>query len=403
MSKGSTKKTFQNRAAWVDGCGSTFSVFMKIEQQLFAPDLQRTHRVGDLAGLRPQFALAFGGRHLLERPNTLSLLRQHYAGARLVLASTSGEITGTRITDDHLSVTAVALEKTRVTCSAISVANQFESRAAGRELATRLCRPGLVHVFIVSDGQRVNGTELARGFNDVLPPGITLTGGLAGDGERFEKTLVGLDEPPVFGRIVALGFYGQHLTVGFGTSGGWTPFGQERTVTSADGNILFQLDREPALDLYRAQLGSEADALPASALRFPLSVTAPQTTAPVVRAVLGVDPSSSSLVFAGDVPTGSQVRFMQASHEDLISGAARAAEQAQLPPGAELAICVSCVARRVVLGSRTEGETAAVHEILGAATALAGFYSYGELAPTDALTGCQLHNQTMTITTLRET
>jgi hypothetical protein len=60
------------------------------------------------------------------------------------------------------------------------------------------------------------------------------------------------------------------------------------------------------------------------------------------------------------------------------------------------------VGRRIVLGQRVEEETEHVREILGSATPLTGFYSYGELAPAGHAVGCQLHNQTMTITTLRE-
>jgi hypothetical protein len=108
------------------------------------------------------------------------------------------------------------------------------------------------------------------------------------------------------------------------------------------------------------------------------------------------------MIFAGDIPLGARVRFMRASYEDLIDGAAHAAEQTRLDAPAELALCVSCVGRRIVLGQRTEEETESVRAVVGPQAVLAGFYSYGELAPAGRTVACQLHNQTMTITTLRE-
>ena len=125
---------------------------MKIEQRSFAPATGWKIRSGGLAGLAPQFVLAFGGRHLLADNASLDEVRRAYPGAHLIAASTSGEITGTEVTEDNLAVTAVAFEKTRVACAATSVSGAACSFAAGKELATKLLGPELAHVFVVSDG-----------------------------------------------------------------------------------------------------------------------------------------------------------------------------------------------------------------------------------------------------------
>lgn len=375
---------------------------MRIEQRAYSP----THGWRTLAGVdgtfRPQLVFLFGGRHLLEKPELVAEVRKRYPDAQVVAASTSGEIIGDAVTEDELAITAVALEKTRVSCAATKVSDSSASHLAGQELARQLMGPDLVHVFVLSDGAKVNGTDLARGFNETLPAGVVLTGGLAGDGTRFEKTLVGLDELPVSGRIVAVGFYGKHLRVAFGSSGGWSPFGPERVVTRSAGNVLHALDGRSALQLYKTYLGDHAASLPGSALRFPLAITTNDGRPPVVRTILSIDEQAESMTFAGDVPEGARVRFMRASYEDLIDGAARAAHQVQPLATPDLAICISCVGRRIVLGQRTEEETEIVRDTLGAHTVLTGFYSYGELAPANDATACQLHNQTMTITSLRE-
>lgn len=349
-----------------------------------------------------QLVLAFGGRDLLGSADCLGAIRLAYPSARVLLGSTAGEIRGTEVSDDQLVVTAIRFDKTRVQCVAADITGPVDSRSIGESLARQLLQPELVHVFVVSDGALVNGTELSAGFNGALPAGVRLSGGLAGDGARFEKTLVGLDEAPRSGRVVAIGFYGTHLRVGCGSSGGWMPFGPERTVTRARGNVLFQLDGRSALALYKQYLGDKAQELPASALRFPLCITPADGSPSVVRTILSIDEAGESMTFAGDIPDHAQVRFMRASYEDLIDGAAEAAEGDDLPTDPDLALCVSCVGRKIVLGQRVEEETEVVRNAFGADTVLAGFYSYGELAPAGSETHCQLHNQTMTITAFRE-
>jgi len=121
-----------------------------------------------------------------------------------------------------------------------------------------------------------------------------------------------------------------------------------------------------------------------------------------VRTVLGIEPDAGALRFAGDMPEGHYARLMTASTTNLLEGASQAAVQSMQRFGkqAGLAILVSCVGRRMVLGQRTDDELGSVGEIL-CSTPLTGFYSYGELSPRGAVE-CDLHNQTMTITTLYE-
>jgi hypothetical protein len=249
----------------------------------------------------------------------------------------------------------------------------------------------------------VNGSELVRGITGALPHAVTVTGGLSGDGSDFARTCVALDRVEEGHRVVAVGFYGDGLQIGFGSFGGWDPFGPERVVTRSRGAILYELDGEPALQLYRRYLGDEAAQLPASGLRFPLAIR-DGAGKPVVRTILAIDEQEQSLTFAGDVPEGVLGRLMHANFDRLVEGAAGAAricQEAGHAAAPELALLISCVGRKLVLQQRIEEEVEAVQEVLGA-TALAGFYSYGELCPFGASARCELHNQTMTITTLRE-
>ncbi|MEO6992644.1 MAG: FIST N-terminal domain-containing protein [Lacunisphaera sp.] len=375
---------------------------MKIEQRLLSPKGDWRTTINALEGRCPQLAFIFGPRALLEDEGVFSRLREAYPDTRLVIASGAGEIAAAEVFDDKIAVTAVAFEKSRVALAAIHIVDREESFSAGQKLAQQLTGPDLAHVFVLCDGRLTNGSQLARGFNQFLPAGVTVSGGLAGDGTLFEKTLVGLDAVPTPGQVVAVGLYGSHLRVGFGCSGGWVPFGLERGVTRSDGHTLFELDGQSALQLYKNYLGAEAASLPLSGLRFPLHMTPQDGGVTVVRTPHSIDEPSGSMGFAGDIPENARVRFLRASYEDLIAGAVSAATQSMSAGNAELALCVSCVARRVILGQRTEEELEGIRDTLGPATALAGFYSYGELAPSDGRSDCQFHNQTMTITTLRE-
>jgi hypothetical protein len=231
-----------------------------------------------------------------------------------------------------------------------------------------------------------------------------VTGGLSGDGARFERTAVCVDGPHPSEQVVAIGLYGKSLRIGCGSLGGWDPFGPERRITKSAGNVLLELDGEPALDLYKRYLGNDAAGLPASGLLFPLAIRTGGEE-PVVRTILGIDEATRSLTFAGDVPEGYRARLMKANFERLLDGASGAAKASLLGVGLEspdLAILISCVGRKLVLKQRIEEEVEGVRHVLGEATVLAGFYSYGEISPFTPLAPCALHNQTMTITTISE-
>ncbi len=212
------------------------------------------------------------------------------------------------------------------------------------------------------------------------------------------------DGPPESNRIAVVGLYGERIKVGFGSLGGWDPFGPERLVTRSQGNILYELDGQPALALYKKYLGDYAKDLPASGLLFPLSLKT-ENNESIVRTILGVNEAENSLTFAGDMPHGVQARFMMANFDRLIDGAVGAAQTSFDAIGGttpDLALLISCVGRKLVLKQRIEEEVEGVQDILGQGTALAGFYSYGEISPFNPSAKCELHNQTMTITTLSE-
>jgi hypothetical protein len=349
--------------------------------------------------------LAFGAREFDKDDGPFRELRRAFPRSVIAGCSSSGEIAGGSLRDDGIAGAALRFERTRVAYAAAPVRSQEDSFRAGDLLAQQLAGPGLRAVLVFSDGLKVNGTELARGLNAALPTGVVVSGGLAGDGSRFEKTWVLRDGLPVEGFVSGVGLYGDHVRVGHGSRGGWDVFGPERVVTRSKGNILFELDGKPALPLYKKYLGERAAELPASALLFPLALRRDREDAnSLVRTILSVDEQQQSLTFAGDIPQGYLAQLMRANFDRLIEGAGESAlmtRRLDNSGSACLSVAVSCVGRRLVLGDRVEEELERAFEALPEGSTQVGFYSYGELSPY-ANGRCDLHNQTMTLTTIRE-
>ena len=361
-----------------------------------------------------QLVLVFGATAVLQDRQVIESIRKFYPAAHILGCSTAGEICGAQVSDDSLVATAIHFEHTHVRTAQVSLDANFGSQAAGEFLAQLLphsvgaeaggTEEKLAHVLVLSDGLSVNGSSLVRGLIKHLPKGVAITGGLAGDGARFGETLVFRGDIPDKGAIAAVGLYGSRLKVGFGSLGGWDPFGPERLVTRSEGNVLYELDGRPALGLYKQYLGEHAKGLPATGLLFPLSVRVTPNETPLVRTILAVDEQQQSVTFAGDVCEGAHARLAKATIDRLVDGAVGAA-RASCPASSvapELAILISCVGRKLVLKQRVEEEVEGVRSILGEQAAMTGFYSYGEIAPFSLGERSELHNQTMTVTTFAE-
>lgn len=381
---------------------------MRIAQHVWDPKTGWRFESAPAGASDASLLLVFGATAALDRAEAVDALRQRHPSAHLVGCSTAGEITGTRVHDDSIVATAIAFERTGVEVARAAIDDAAHSAQVARSLADDLVarHAGLRHVLVLSDGLKVNGSELAAALRSALPAGVSATGGLAGDGDRFARTTTLADGVATSAQVVAVGLYGSALRVGWGSMGGWDPFGPWRRITKASGNVLHELDGQSALALYKSYLGEHAAGLPASALLFPLALDDGDGGCGLVRTVLAVDEATGTMTFAGDMPVGLQARLMKANFDRLVDGASGAAQAGVAglhDAPAELALLISCVGRKLVLRQRVEEETEAVQDALGPQARLCGFYSYGEICPQGTMGVCELHNQTMTVTTLSET
>ncbi|AUC82561.1 FIST signal transduction protein [Lacinutrix sp. Bg11-31] len=355
--------------------------------------------------LKKPLVLILGNRYMLEDTTIYKQVRDLFPDGHLVFGSTSGDITADVVDDESITITAIEFEKSTFQIKTSNVLNaDLDSFKTGKYLVSEFPTDNLKHIFVISEGSFINGSQLTKGMNAATQNNTLITGGLCGDAARFEKTVAAYNENPKPGEIVAIGFYGDTFESTFSIHGGWTPFGPERIVTKSESNVLFELDGKPALDLYKKYLGDKSKELPGAALLYPLNVKSEGEKQSFVRTILNINEDNNTMILAGDIPENSKVQLMMTNVDNIANASERAARQAlelrETKP--QLALLVSCIGRKLVLDQRVEEEIEEVVNVVGKDTTICGFYSYGEIAPFHGETNCQLHNQTMTITLISE-
>ncbi|WP_019647039.1 FIST signal transduction protein [Novispirillum itersonii] len=386
---------------------------MRCTQITLSGPLQPQTDLSALQALSPDLVLVFASVTHLTIPGALDPLRAAVPDAIITGCSTAGEISAEGVSDLGMVITAISFTSTTARLVSAPLPGLADSFRAGTALAEQLGTDAPAAILLFGRGTDINGTALIEGITGHFGAAVPVSGGLAGDDGAFRHTVVIGPSGVTDSDVVALGLYGDALTVQTGSYGGWQPFGPLRQITRAEGNILYTLDDEPALEIYRRYLGDHAEGLPASGLLFPFEMIRSDTTSEgLIRTILGIDPEAGSLILAGAVTPGHYLRMMHASTDALVLGAERAATQVLSDPAGSaeapqdgLALLVSCVGRKLVMGDRVDEEIEVVTEALGGHHTVAGFYSYGEINPqrdTADGTACRLHNQTMTIALLTE-
>jgi len=354
---------------------------------------------------KTDLVLYFLDKRIAANQDTYALLKEKFPDSILLGCSTSGPVLTDDIYLESFTGIAASFEKTKLKAVQRACATQKDSYATGKALVQDLLGENLRHVFVITDGMTVHGDDFIRGANETLPSGASISGGMASDGFEFKETLSGINGAPKSGQACAIGFYGNDLNVGFGAEGGWDTFGLERVITKSEGNMLYELDGLPALDLYKEYLGPEAEKLPGSGLLFPLGMRKDANSELIVRTIDTVDEANKALRFSGDTPQGYTAQFMKGDFAHLVDGALAAADKAKTEcskgDANSIALVVSCLGRQLLMGQQISDELEAVSDSLGGNVTIAGFYSNGEYSK-KGFEPCALHNQTMTLTLLQE-
>ena len=335
-------------------------------------------------------------------------IRELYPNAILVGGSSAGTIYRDEIFDSGVVASALQLDKSRVKLAVAKLEDISKSFEIGKNIVQQLMDEDLRHIVVLSDTININGSEFVKGLNSETDSKIPISGGiLAEETRNFSHAYVIADRPAKKLLAIGIGFYGDIDTF-YGSDSGWDDFGIERVITKSSGNIVYEIDGKPALDLYKKYLGDFQKDLPVGGLRFPLNVWEDgdiENSKPVIRTLMAINEEEKSLTFVGDVPEGAMARLMKTNIDGLIDGSENAIKMTGFQPSNIPSYClaVSCIGRRLVLNQLTEEELSVLLEHVGDEVEITGFYSYGEIAPfSKELKNCRFHNQTMTLTLIQE-
>ena len=354
--------------------------------------------------LKDPLVLVFADRLHLEKQEIIDEINEEFAYEDIVFASTAGEISGNEVIEDSIAVTAIEFEKSTFVVKSANILDfDNDAKVLGSKLIDALPKDDLKHVFVLLDGYLVHASALISGMESGLD-GQMITGGKCSDGSRFQKTLAAYNETPKEGEVIIVGFYGKSLEISFASYGGWIPFGPERAITKCKGNVLYEFDNRPALEIYTDYLGDRAKELPNAAITYPLNITEKGKGRPVVRSIVSVDQTNNSIALMEDITLNSKAQLMMASVDGIVAGAHEAANLAMKnrKKKPQVAIVISCSGRKSVMNQRVEEEIEEIGHVFGEDVLVTGFYSGGELAPFYGETSCELHNQTMTLTLISE-
>lgn len=377
---------------------------MQIEQKKWTPEKTWETLRSDLRDSKEyQLVLVFGSRTLLSTVGFYDEIRSSYPKAQILMNSTSGEIIDTQVNDDTISLTAIRFGNTQFQTTSVNILEYESAESAGHQIAKTLKASHLTNILVFADGQHVNGQKLVQGIGNNITPSVVITGGLAGDGNKFQKTLLGLNEQPSEGKIIAVGFYGTNLSVSTGRMDGWEEYGNELLITKSNQHTLLELNNEPALKIYKQFINTDIPSQEGYTLLSPISIKTKEAPYSIVRTIKSINEDEKSITFDGMIPQGSHLKMMKANFESLINAATSAAiNSAQNISKPELAIVISNVGRKYILSKRIEEEVEVIREVLGETTAITGFYSYGDISFVKGASKSESNNQSMTITTMRE-
>ena len=343
-------------------------------------------------------------------------LQEHLPGVPYVGCTTDGEISGKGLTVDSVCLMALASDKARAKVAAVPGLSR-DSFAVGKDIAAKLQSDTARALVLLPDGLTGNGSAIIRGAQEVLGRDFVIAGGTAGDRGRFEKTWQICNGEVHTDALVGLMIESDGgLDVGYGVMSGWQPIGVAKEVTHAEGNVVYKIEDQTALEVYSNFLGNKASELPAIGVEYPFALVDETGLVDerglrageeyiLLRAPMQVDRGTGAVSFAAEIPQGSKIKMTRAKSDQVIAASKEAASRAIVSLGGkpDAVFFFSCMARKVVLGRRTNKEITAAQEVFGDDVPLIGFYTYGEIANCgEKAPMCRFHNETATFLALRE-
>lgn len=361
-----------------------------------------------LAGLEeePKIVFVFSSSEY-DQEEVLSGVISSTEEARVVGCSTAGEIEGSQVKSGSVVVMGISgADHWPVAVEKGAVENSFRT---GREMARKLRERenNFSALFLLGDGLSENGAEIVRGAQEVLGNDFLIIGGLAGDDYNFQKTFQYVDGEVVSGAVLGIGI-SDDVSFGTGCGHGWEPVGNPMRVTASEGAKVIEIENEPALKIYEDYFGKAAEELTREsfaqiAYTYPLGMSIDESENTLLRSPV-IANGDGEIDFAAEVPEGSIVRLMIGDRKKAIGAAREAAESArnQLGEKPKAVFVFNCIARYKLLGMERNEELEAIKDVFGPEVPVAGFYTYGEIAPLkNGEERSVFHNETITVLAIR--
>lgn len=347
-----------------------------------------------LAAIKPQAGILLAALEF-DHTEILKHINQTFPGIQLIGGTTDGEISSIlEFQQDSLVLILLYSDQVefhaavgrQISSNPVTIAQQTVQLAqAQSQQPTALC-------ITTPESLTTSGLLILDGLQQALGEKVPIVGGTTCDQWQFRQTYQFFGKEVLSDALPILLLSGPVLW-GHGVSTGWTPVGKKGKVTKVEGNVLYEVDGQPVLEFYRDYLG---DIRPSPAYR--LAVFESNQESWYMRTSNGsYDPESGSITFFADIPPQSEVQVVQSNRNAMVASANSSMQQAlEHYPGSQptVALLFSCTGRMRVLGTRTQEEYYALQQEIPPDVICAGFYTYGEIAPSRPNGITQFHNET---------
>ncbi|QHG19809.1 FIST N-terminal domain-containing protein [Nostoc sp. ATCC 53789] len=326
----------------------------------------------------------------------LQRIQDAFPGIELIGGTTNGEISSIlEFQQDSLTLMLFASDEVEICAGIGRGASKNPALAAQEAIAQAKAKSASVPQLCLTfpDSLTSNGVLILEALKQSLGEHIPIIGGMTADDYTFDKTYQFFQGEVLSDSIPVLLFSGK-LLFSHGVACGWTPISQRSRVTKVDGNVVYEIDGQRALDFYQHYLGEERFA--SNYAIYALAVFEDQNHF-YLRAPNGYDQQSGSVKFFLDIPEQAVVQITDATRDNILLASETSLKNALADyPGLEptAALLISCAARRRILGTLTREEYQLVKTHLPYALPCCGFYAYGEIAPIASGGQTQIHNKT---------
>lgn len=323
----------------------------------------------------------FCGANDEDRLNALlSELKERLPQACVIGASTSGEIIDGTMHANSICLNFTIFHHTQITAHYISDVDYD----AGVDYATQYISNNTKALICFGESLNCDPLPFFSGIYAVRPD-VIIAGGNAGDNNQFVKTFIIADGEIKSQGVVICTLDSERLQVNTNHALNWLPIGREMIITKSDLNVVFEINDQPVLEVYKYYFGDNiALNMPLSLIEFPLVKV--ENNIDIARSVVGVNPDNS-FVYAGHLVEGDRVRFAVGNVDEAELDSKRLQQRVNQQP-CETNFVYSCSVRQLFLGDNLNFELGCL-EVLAPTC---GFFTYGEFFSTG------ISNQVLSIT-----